>query len=105
MQAIKNKLIALKNFFISIFDWIRDKYRLHKKKCRGIFLTLALLILFTGLIMGSFKSVSSIHQGVPINYSEGVIKDSTQSNFGSFVGLNTYYYVIPSHSYLLTFNN
>ena len=68
-------------------------------------MTLALLILLTGLIVGSFKSVDSISQGVPINYSEGVIQDSTQSNYGSFLGLNTYYYMVPSHSYLISFNS
>ena len=54
--------------------------------------------------MGSFKSVDSISQGVPINYSEGVIVDSQKSNYGAFVGLNTYFYNVPSHSYLISFN-
>ena len=80
MQAIKNKFIAIKDLFVDIFNWIRNKYRNNLKKCRGVLLTLAILTLLTGLIMGSFKSVDSISQGVPINYSEGVIKDSTKAN-------------------------
>ena len=105
MQAIKSKLRSVKSFFVSIFEWIKGRYDRHKKKCRGILLTLAILTLLTGLIMGSFKSVSSVNQGVPINYSEGVIVDNQQSNYGAFIGLNTYFYSVPSHSFLISFNS
>ena len=82
MQAIKNKLTTLKNGIVSIFtppiEWIQRKYRNNKKKCIGTLLSLAILTLLTGLIVGSFKSVNSVNQGVPINYSEGTIKDYSQ---------------------------
>jgi hypothetical protein len=66
---------------------------------------LAILVLLVGLIMGSYKSVNSVSQGVPINYSQGTIVDSTVSNYGSFVGLNTYYYTVPATNFLVTFNS
>lgn len=109
MQAIKDKLTTLKNGIVSIFtppiEWIQRKYRNNKKKCIGTLLSLAILTLLTGLIVGSFKSVNSVNQGVPINYSEGTIKDYSQSNYGSFLGLNTYYYTVPATSYLVSFNS
>ena len=109
MQTIKNKLTVIKDGIASIFSkatgWIQRKYRNNKKKCIGTLLTLAILTLLTGLIVGSFKSVSSVEQGVPINYSEGTIKDYSQSNYGSFLGLNTYYYTVPATSYLVSFNS
>ncbi len=61
-------------------------------------------MLLAGLIAGSYKSVNSISQGVPINYSQGTIIDSTKSNYGSFLGLNTYYYTVPATNFLVTFN-
>lgn len=107
LQPIKDKvgdkIGSVKDFFISIGDWIAGKYRKHKKKCKGILLTLALLL--TGLIVGSFKSVDSVSQGVPINYTSGIIIDSTVTNSGSFVGLNTYYRTVPATSFLVSFNS
>jgi len=64
-----------------------------------------LLSLLTGLILGSFKSVDSLSQGVPINYTEGVIKDKTTSNSGSFQGLNTYYQTLPNVNFLISFDS
>jgi len=55
--------------------------------------------------MGSFKSVDSLSQGVPINYTDGQIKDQTAANFGSFMGLNTYYHSIPNVNFIVEFNN
>lgn len=73
IQSIKDKVTdtfgAVKDFIVAIAEWIAGKYRKHKKKCRGILLTLAILMLLTGLIVGSFKSVDSVSQGVPINYT------------------------------------
>lgn len=73
MQTIKNKLVAIKDsiasLFGSIFGWIGRKFSRNKKKCIGTLLTLAILMLLTGLIVGSYKSVNSVNQGVPINYS------------------------------------
>lgn len=105
MQAIRNKLLSFKNWLISVRDWIANKYHNNRKKCRGVIITLALLILLTGLIVGSFKSVDSLSQGVPINYTSGTIIDFSVSNAGGFVGLNTYYYSIPATNYLVTFNS
>lgn len=109
LQSIKDKvgdrIGSARDFFVSIGDWIAGKYRKHKKKCRGILLTLALLMLLTGLIVGSFKSVDSVSQGVPINYTSGIIIDSTVTNSGSFVGLNTYYRTVPATSFLVSFNS
>jgi hypothetical protein len=76
MQAIKDKLSSLKDAVGSIFNVIYRKYHSHRKKCRGIFIGLALLFILAGLILGSYQSVDSLSQGVPINYSEGVIKDA-----------------------------
>lgn len=104
-EKVSDKLGAAKNCFVAIGEWIAGKYRKHKKKCRGTLLTLALLMLLAGLIAGSYKSVNSVSQGVPINYSQGTIIDSTVSNYGSFVGLNTYYYTVPATSFLVTFNS
>jgi hypothetical protein len=95
----------VKDFFVTIGEWISNKYRNNRKKCRGILIALATLSLLAGLIVGSYKSVNSISQGVPINYSSGTIIDSTKANYGSFVGLNTYYYTVPANNFLITFNS
>ena len=105
MQAIKNKLNSFKDQLHSIANWVSNKYHNNRKKCRGTLITLALLLLLTGLIVGSFKSVDSLSQGVPINYTSGTIIDSYVSNAGSFLGLNTYYYSVPATNYLVTFNS
>ena len=84
---------------------MRSKYQNNIKKCRGTFLTLALLTLLTGLIMGSYKWVDSISQGVAINYTDGTIGSATVANQGSFAGLNSYYYTLPNHYFLISFNN
>lgn len=62
-------------------------------------------MLLTGLIVGSFKSVDSVSQGVPINYTSGIMIDSTVTNSGSFLGLNTYYHTVPATNFLVTFNS
>ena len=66
-------------------------------------LGLSLLFLLAGLIVGSYKSVDSLSQGVPINYTSGTIGANSVSNFGSFMGLNTYYKTIPNTNFLLAF--
>jgi len=105
MQAIKNKLKSFQDWLQSIANWISNKYSNNRKKCRATLITLALLFLLTGLIVGSFKSVDSLSQGVPINYTSGTIIDSYATNAGSFLGLNTYYYTVPATNYLVTFNS
>lgn len=95
----------VKDFFVTIGEWISNKYRNNRKKCRGILIALALLFLLAGLIVGSYKSVNAISQGVPINYSSGIIIDSTKTNYGSYLGLNTYYYTVPATNFLITFNS
>jgi hypothetical protein len=62
-----------------------------------------LLFLLTGLIVGSYKSVDSLSRGAPINYTSGIIADSTVTNFGSFLGLNTYYKTLPNTNFLISF--
>lgn len=105
MQAIKNALSTIRDKLQSIANWISNKYQNNRKKCRATFIILALLFLLTGLILGSFKSVDSLSQGVPINYTSGTVIDSSITNAGGFVGLNTYYYTIPATNYLITFNS
>ena len=104
MQAIKNKFAGIREGIGKIMQWISNKYENNKKKCRGVLITLALLALLAGLIVGSYKSVDSLSQGVPINYTAGTILDSLVQNSGSFLGLNTYYYTVPNTNFLLTFN-
>jgi hypothetical protein len=43
-------------------------------------ISLALLFLLTGLIVGSYKWVDSVSLGAPINYTSGTIADRTVSN-------------------------
>ena len=62
-------------------------------------------MLLAGLIVGSFKWVGSTEQGVPINYTEGKIHDSTATNSGGFVGLNTFYYTVPATNFLMSFRS
>ena len=85
--------------------WIKDKHRRHTKKCNTIFLSLALLALLAGLIVGSYKSVSSTGQGVAINYTSGTLEGDRIWNEGFFLGLNTYYHTIPNTYFTLAFDN
>lgn len=103
MQAIKDYLSKLKNKLVEFGEWIREKYRNNRKKCRGTLLTLALLTLLAGLIAGSFKSVDSLSQGAAINYTSNTILSGTIFNFGSFLGLNSFYQTIPATNFLISF--
>lgn len=105
LQAASERLTKIKNTIADIAYWIREKYRNNRKKCRGTLLILALFILLTGLIMGSYKSVDSLSQGAPINYTSGTIIDSTIANSGGFLGLNTYYKTIPKINMLFSFDS
>lgn len=105
MEAIKSSFVKIGNGFKKVGSWVGEKYRNNRKKCRGIIITLLLLILLAGLIWGSFKSVNSISQGVPINYTSGTILDQSVTNFGSFMGLNTYYKTVPNVYFLVSFDN
>ena len=87
-----------------VYGWVSGKYRAHRKKCLAFWIIFAALCLLAGLIVGSYKSVSSVDQGAPINYTSGTILDQTVTNFGSFLGLNTYYKTIPSTNMLFSFN-
>jgi hypothetical protein len=60
MEAIKSKLSKGKTYFVSFGEWMSEKYHNHKKKCFGTILTLSLLGLLAGLIVGSFKHVDSL---------------------------------------------
>jgi hypothetical protein len=91
MQALKDGVAKVKVKLDAFADWIAEKYRDNRKKCRGTLVSLALLILLGGLITGSFKWVDSVSQGAAINYTSNTIADATVSNSGSFIGLNTYY--------------
>jgi hypothetical protein len=64
-----------------------------------------LLALSAGLIISSFKAVDSLSQGVPINYTEGLIKDETIYNAGKFLGLSTSFKTIPNIFFLITFDS
>lgn len=103
MQAIKQKLTAIKEAFEKVGNWIAEKYRNNKKKCRGTLLAVSLLILLAGLIAGSFKYVDSLSQGAPINYTSGTILDIYKANDGSFLGLNTYYKTVPKVNFLISY--
>lgn len=102
-QTITTKLDQARSFLVSIGQWIARKCRKHQKKIIGISVSTAVLILLAGLILGSYKFVTSVDQGVPINYTEGIIADSSVSNSGGFVGLNTYYYSVPATKFLVSF--
>lgn len=103
MEAIKQKLTAIKEAFEKVGNWFVEKYRNNKKKCRGTLLTLSLLVLLAGLIAGSYKSVDSLSQGSPINYTSGTILDTVKANAGSFLGLNTYYKTVPKVNFLISY--
>ncbi len=105
MQALKDGLAKVKVKLDAFGEWLRDKYRNNRKKCRGGLISLALLMLLTGLIMGSFKWVDSVSQGAAINYTSNTIVDGTVSNSGSFLGLNSYYQTVPTTFFLLSFQN
>ena len=105
MEAIKKYTNKVKEGVVSVYESIRERYRRHRKKCRAFWIILGLITLLTGLIMGSFKWVGSLDQGVPINYTSGTILDKVTTNFGSFIGLNTYYKTIPNTNFLLSFNS
>jgi hypothetical protein len=55
--------------------------------------------------VGSYKWVDSTSLGAPINYTSGTFADGTVSNYGSFLGLNTYYQTVPNTHFLLSFQN
>lgn len=103
MQAIKDSLAKVKGKLQDFGRWVSDKYRNNRKKCRGTILGLALLILLTGLIVGSFKSVDSLSQGASINYTSNTINNDNVFNTGSFLGLNTYYQTLPATNFLVSF--
>jgi len=105
MQATKSVLVGCKDGVAAVCEWIANKYSNNRKKCRGVLITLALLALLAGLIVGSYKYVDSLSQGVPINHTSGTIQDRLVNNAGSFVGLNTYYYSVPATNFLVTFNS
>lgn len=104
MQAFKSALASVGERVGKITGWIYGKYDNNRKKCKGVLITLAVLSFLTGLIVGSFKSVDSLNQGVPINHTSGTIIDAVVTNSGSFLGLNSYYYTLPATNFLLTFN-
>lgn len=105
MQAIKDGLAKVKGKVQDWGGWVADKYRGNRKACKGTLISLALLFLLTGLIVGSYKWVDSVSLGAPINYTSGTIADRTVSNSGSFLGLNTYYQTVPSTHFLISFQN
>lgn len=96
-------MTPVKEAFEKVGNWIAEKYRNNKKKCRGTILALSLLFLLAGLIVGSYKYVDSLSQGAPINYTSGTILDIVKANAGSFLGLNTYYKTVPKVNFLISY--
>lgn len=96
-------MTAIKEAFEKVGNWIAEKYRNNKKKCRGTLLAVSLFILLAGLIVGSYKYVDSLSQGAPINYTSGTILDIYKANAGSFLGLNTYYKTVPKVNFLISY--
>jgi hypothetical protein len=73
-------LAKVSNALGQVSKWFSDKYRNNRKKCKGTIITIVILSLFTGLIVGSYKSVDSLSRGAPINYTSGQLMDSTITN-------------------------